>query len=170
MKKEKATAKKKESQKVNEKTPVETSPMEEQPPAAETPKEIPVIKVETQSDVSKLEQALSDNGSLDGYLMLPSEIERLWKHARVKDELVKFFQEKWKPKNQFDPEKIEYNQIIIVAEYVMFNIIFAKNELMFDEYKTAMLVTILWKLLEYDPNVKQETPKPDDTRDSQHNI
>lgn len=52
----------------------------------------------------------------------------------------------------------------------MFNIIFAKNELLFDQYKTAMLVTILWKLLEYDPNLKLETPKPDAMRESQHNI
>ena len=31
----------------------------------------------------------------------------------------------------------------------MYNIIFAKNELMFDEIKVAMFCDIFWKLLEF---------------------
>ena len=46
---------------------------------------------------------------------------------------------------------MEYNQINILAEYILYNIIFAKNELMFDEYKVAMVCDLFWKLLEFDP-------------------
>jgi hypothetical protein len=32
--------------------------------------------------------------------------------------------------------------------------IFARNELMFDEFKVAVVLDIFWKLLEFDPNDK----------------
>ena len=82
---------------------------------------------------------------------MPSDITRMWKSTRVKEEIVAFLQEKYKPKSQYDNEKVEYNQIIILAEFIQYNIIFAKNELMFDEYKIAMLCDLFWKLLEFDP-------------------
>ena len=62
----------------------------------------------------------------------------------MKAELVNFFQELYKPKSQFEQEKVEYNQINILAEYSMFNILYAKNELMLDEFKTAVLVEMFW--------------------------
>lgn len=146
---------KKNSSKLKETVPSAAKPQEtpEPIPAVDTPVlAAPIIKMETPAEVTPLESALcTDGGSMSNYLMLPSEIERLWKSPRVKDELVLYFQEKWKPKSQYDPEKIEYNQIIIVAEFVMYNIIFARNEMMFDQFKTAMLNNLLWRLLEYDP-------------------
>jgi len=33
----------------------------------------------------------------------------------------------------------------------MYNIIFAKNELLFDEFKTAALLDLFWRLLEFEP-------------------
>ena len=47
-----------------------------------------------------------------------------------------------------------------MAEYILYNLIFAKNELMFDDIKTAMLCDLLWKLLEFDPEA--ETPRKED--------
>lgn len=34
----------------------------------------------------------------------------------------------------------------------MYNIIFAKNEMMFDDFKIAVVLDIFWKLLEFDPD------------------
>ena len=34
----------------------------------------------------------------------------------------------------------------------MYNIIFAKNELMFDDFKVAVVLDIFWKLLEFNPD------------------
>ncbi len=33
----------------------------------------------------------------------------------------------------------------------MYNMIFAKNEMMYDDIKTSVLLDILWKLLEFEP-------------------
>ena len=33
----------------------------------------------------------------------------------------------------------------------MYNLIFAKNQMCYDEIKVAMLCHLLWKLLEFDP-------------------
>ena len=70
----------------------------------------------------------------------------------MKDELVKFLQEFYKPKSQFEQEKVEYNHINILAEYFLYNIIFAKNEMIFDDFKVAMFCDIFFKLLEFDPD------------------
>lgn len=43
------------------------------------------------------------------YILKPSDIKRIWKSARMKDELVKFFQELYKPASQFEEDKVEYN-------------------------------------------------------------
>lgn len=74
----------------------------------------------------------------------------------MKDEIVKYFQEKYKPKSQYEAEKVEYNQINILAEQVQYNMIFAKNELLYDNIKAAMFVDIFWRLLEFDPDSKDD--------------
>jgi hypothetical protein len=56
---------------------------------------------------------------------------------------------------------VEYNQINILAEYVLYNIIFAKNELMYDDIKVAMFCDIFWRLLEFDPDQEvKDIPAP----------
>ena len=37
----------------------------------------------------------------------------------------------------------------------MYNIIFARNELMFDDFKIAVVLDIFWKLLEFNPDDSQ---------------
>ena len=39
----------------------------------------------------------------------------------------------------------------------MYNIVFAKTELMFDEFKISVVCNIFWKMLEFDP--EQESQK-----------
>jgi hypothetical protein len=50
-------------------------------------------------DVTELEMKLLENNKLAGFMLLPSDITRIWKSPRVKDELVKFLQELYKPKS-----------------------------------------------------------------------
>lgn len=78
----------------------------------------------------------------------------------MKDEIVKFLQELYKPKSQFEQEKVEYNHINILAEFILYNIIFAKNELMFDEFKVAMMCDMFWRLLEFDPEDDSQSKPP----------
>jgi len=77
----------------------------------------------------------------------------------MKDAIVKYLQEMYKPKTQFEQEKVEYNHINILAEYILYNMIFATNELMFDEVKTAVILDIFWRLLEFDPEDGEEGTK-----------
>lgn len=42
---------------------------------------------------------------------------------------------------------------------MLYNMIFAKNELMFDEFKIAVVCDLFWRLLEFDPE--------DETKDSE---
>ena len=126
--------------------------------------QLPFAPVKTGSDhaseslITQLEAALVANGKITSYIISPSDVEHFWRHTRVKDEIVKFFQEKYKPKSQYEAEKVEYNQINILAEQVQFNIIFAKNELLFDNIKVAMFLDIFWKLLEFDPDADAKDP------------
>ena len=73
----------------------------------------------------------------------------------MKEEIIAFLQDLFKPESQFEQEKVEYNQINILAEYTHYNMIFAINELMFDEFKVAIVLDIFWKLLEFNPLEKQ---------------
>lgn len=57
--------------------------------------------------------------------------------------------------------KVEYNEINIFAEFQLYNLIFAKNELLFDNFKTAVLLDLFWKLLEF----SVDDPVADDEED-----
>ena len=112
-------------------------------------------------NASELEIILIKEKLINDFVLKPSDIQRVWKSPRMKDELVKFFQELYKPASQFEQEKVEYNQINILAEYQLYNIIYAKNELLFDDYKVSVVLDIFWKLLEFnpdDPNKRSQPP------------
>ena len=98
-----------------------------------------------------LELKLIGAGKINKFVFKPSDVKRLWASNRVKEEIILFLQDLFKPDSQFEQEKVEYNQINILAEYTYYNMIFAKNEMMFDEFKTAVVLDIFWKLLEFDP-------------------
>lgn len=88
---------------------------------------------------------------ISAFILSPVDVRRIFNAPRPKEELVKFFQELYKPKSQFEQERVEYNQINILADYQMYNMIFAKNELMYDDIQAAVLLDILWRLLEFEP-------------------
>ena len=89
---------------------------------------------------------------MSDYILKPSDVTALWSAPRLKQELVAFFQELYKPASKFEEEKVEYNQINILAEYQQYNLIYAKNELLFDDVRAAMFLDMFWKLLEFDQN------------------
>ena len=41
-------------------------------------------------DVSELELKLLESGKIGNYILLPSDVTKIWRTTRVKDELVKF--------------------------------------------------------------------------------
>ena len=92
-----------------------------------------------------LELKLIGAGKINKFVFKPSDVKRLWASNRVKEEIILFLQDLFKPDSQFEQEKVEYNQINILAEYTYY------NEMMFDEFKVAVVLDIFWKLLEFDP-------------------
>jgi hypothetical protein len=51
---------------------------------------------------------------------------------------------------------------------MQFNLIFAKNEMMFDDIKTALVLQLFWKLLEFDPE-SSDDKIPDKDEDMNKN-
>lgn len=48
----------------------------------------------------------------------------------MKEDLIHVFQAHFKPKSSIEPEKVEYNEINIFAEFQLYNLMFCKNELL----------------------------------------
>jgi hypothetical protein len=46
-------------------------------------------------------------------------------------------------------KNFETIEIVILAEYTLYNLIFVKEELNLDDFKAAILVNILWQILKY---------------------
>lgn len=61
------------------------------------------------SGPDELELKLISTGKISSFIFMPSDIRKIWQSPRMKDELVKFFQDLYKPKSQFEQEKVEYN-------------------------------------------------------------
>jgi hypothetical protein len=74
----------------------------------------------------------------------------------MKDDIGDIFKEYFRPKSSIEQMKVEYNEINIFAEFQLHNMIFAKNELLFDNNKTAVLLNLFWRLLEFDPDGSKE--------------
>lgn len=67
----------------------------------------------------------------------------------MKEDLILIFQEHFKPKSSIEQEKVEYNEINIFSEYQLYNLIYAKNELLLSNYKCGVLLDKFWQLLEF---------------------
>jgi hypothetical protein len=40
----------------------------------------------------------------------------------------------------------------IFTEFQLYNLVFAKNELIFDDHKASLLLHLFWRLLEFNPD------------------
>ena len=60
----------------------------------------------------------------------------------------------FRPKNSYDPERVDYNALNILAEYQTYNFEFLRNELDLNYDQCANVLQALWNLLEFDPDEK----------------
>ncbi len=106
------------------------------------------------------------NDKYKTFIIKPSSIKKVWgAGSNMKEEIFNVFYEHFKPKSSLEPERVEYNEMNIFSEFQLYNLVFAKNELLLDDYKSAMLVNLFWRLLEFNPpeptsptNKKDEIP------------
>ena len=77
-------------------------------------------------------------------------IAEAWKNPKPKDFFVDFMNRYFKKANL--TENFESIEINILAEFHLFNLIFAKEELALDDYRTTVLLNIFWQLLIHNNN------------------
>jgi hypothetical protein len=65
----------------------------------------------------------------ESYMLKPSDIKDIWKNSKVRNAMFAFMQNYFKPKSSYEPEKVEYNALNILAEYQVYNLEFSKNDL-----------------------------------------
>ena len=74
----------------------------------------------------------------------------------------------FRPRNSYEPERVDYNALNILSEYQCFNLEFCKNELNLNNYQCANVMDLFWQLLEFDPDEKTvEKDIDEDGRESQ---
>ena len=72
-------------------------------------------------------------------------ISEAWKNPKPKDFFIDFISRYFKKENL--NENFESIEINIIAEFHLFNLIFAKEELALDDYRTTVLLNLFWRLL-----------------------
>ena len=62
-------------------------------------------------------------------MMKPSNIRDIWATFKVKLNMFNYMQWYFRPRNSYDPERVDYNALNILAEYQTYNLEFLKNDL-----------------------------------------
>ena len=97
---------------------------------------------------------IEDHHSFSEYMIKPSNITAIWSTFKVKKNMLDYMQWYFRPKNSYDPERVDYNALNILSEYQTYNLEFVRNELDFNDEQSANVLDVFWKLLEFDPDEK----------------
>ena len=95
-----------------------------------------------------------DVGFDDTVILKPSNIHEIWGTFKVKAAMINYLTWYFRPKNSYDPERVDYNALNILAEFQCFNLEFCKNELNLTDKQCASVLDLFWNLLEFDPDEK----------------
>lgn len=82
----------------------------------------------------------------------------------MKEELFNVYHEHFKPRNSLEPERVEYNEKNFFSEFQLYNLVFAKNTLLYDDYKSAIVLNVFWRLLEFNVADTNQSPSASPTR------
>lgn len=80
-------------------------------------------------------------------LLKPEQIAEVWISQDPVGDLFSIFTEHFNPGNDPEYAEVDDNKIRVFAEFQIYNMIFAKNDLKLDDEQTANLLDILWTLL-----------------------
>ena len=73
----------------------------------------------------------------------------------------------FRPRNHYEPERVDYNALNILSEYQCFNLEFCKNELNLNNQQSANVLNLFWNILEFDPDA--EAVEKDIVEDEENN-
>ena len=85
-------------------------------------------------------------------MLKPSNCADIWGGFKVKTNMLNFLQWYFRPKNSFEPDRVDYNALNIIAEYQTYNFEFLRNELDLSDHQCANVLNELWTLLEFNPD------------------
>ena len=78
----------------------------------------------------------------------------------------------FRPRNSYEPERVDYNALNFLSEFQCFNMEFCKNELNLNDKQTSIVLDMFWSLLEFDPDEKSVEKdidmKPQDALQPEH--
>lgn len=86
------------------------------------------------------------------FIISASTCKDVWSKSRPKAALLDYLTWYFRPKSSLEPERVDYNALNILADYQLYNIEFAKNELTLNDKQSACVLDLFWKLLEFDPD------------------
>ena len=85
-------------------------------------------------------------------------VKEVWAKSKPKTALLDFLTHYFRPKSSLDPERVDYNALNILADYQLYNLEFAKNELCLNDQQSAAVLDLFWRLLQFDPDATDAIP------------
>ena len=89
-------------------------------------------------------QDFEDNVCFDQCMIKPSNLRDIWSTFKVKKAMFDYMQWYFRPRNSYEPERVDYNALNILAEYQTYNLEFIKNELDLNNEQSANVLEALW--------------------------
>ena len=62
-------------------------------------------------------------------MLKPSNVCQIWSGDKIHKVMFEYMQWYFRPRNSYEPERVDYNALNILAEYQTFNLEFLKNDM-----------------------------------------
>lgn len=85
----------------------------------------------------------------------PSNVKTITKQFKKKKAVLDHLQWYFRPKNSYEPERVDYNCLNILAEFQCYNYEFAHDELHLNNKQIANVLDMFWQLLEFNPDCEE---------------
>jgi hypothetical protein len=79
----------------------------------------------------------------ESFIIQPSLVEELWRSARPKEALIDHYSKHFNPEGNVDEDQMDYNELNIIAEFQIYNLVFAK-ELLLDDTQISYLLEVFF--------------------------
>ena len=111
------------------------------------------VALENEDDVAA-KGLIQDHEAFTHSMLKPSDVKDIWSIFKVHKKMFNFMQWYFRPRSSFEPERVDYNALNILAEYQTYNLEFLKNKLDLSDEQCANVLDAFWQLLEFDPDEK----------------
>jgi len=85
------------------------------------------------------------------FMISAAHIQDIWSKSRPKQALIDHLTFCFRPLSSKEQPRVDYNLLLIFAEYQLANLEFCKNELYLNDNQTSYALNFFWDLLEFKP-------------------